>query len=193
MRIPFPLGCLPFLRRLRRILRYAALLTACGRSAPEPAQPSPLETAIARELTARSGAPVTVSCLPTSCRAELADHTVLPIRVGADGSGWSWQVDGLVVDTALIVSYIDAMLADLHVHQTVSCGGKLRLVAPGERLGCALSGGGTAFVDVAQGGPIQVELALGSAAAAARSQPTPAEQLDKMSRALAGSSATDEP
>jgi hypothetical protein len=118
---------------------------------------------------------------------------VLPIRVAADGSGWSWQIDGLVVDTAPIAAYIDTMLADLHVHKTASCGGKLRLVAPGERLACALSGGGTAFVDVAQGGAIQVELALGSAAAAARTAVTPAEELDKMSRALAGSSTTDEP
>jgi hypothetical protein len=179
-----------------KILRYCALLSACGRTAPGAAPPSPLETEIARELTARAGGPVTVTCAPRACRAELPDRTVLPIRVAEAGSAWTWQVEGLVVDTPPIAAYVDGVLADLHVAKTASCGAKLQLVPRGERLACTLSGGGTAFVEIASNGAISVELALDSGAAAARGEPSTPErdrELDKMSRALVPSAETDEP
>src|SRR5439155_25911510 len=140
------------------------------------------------------GAPVTVSCAIATCRAELAG-LALPIRVAADGSAWAWNVDGRVVDTAPIAAYVDGMLADLHVKQTASCGAKVVYLPRGERLACALSGGGRAFVDVAPGGALAVELALDRAAAAARGEPSTPErdrELDKMSRALEGGGSGDE-
>ncbi len=184
----------------RKICRCCAVLTAvaaCRGDSDPPREPH-VETAIARELTARWQTPLAVHCeLPMpACHVELPDGSVLPVRLAPDRSGWTWQLVDRVVDTQPIARYVEAMLADLHVAQTASCGARVRRVAAGERLACPLSGGGTAFVEIGNDGALSVELALDHAAAAARGEPLSPErehELDQKSRALDHGADGDEP
>jgi hypothetical protein len=147
------------------------LFAACAsRGESAPAAP-PLETAIARELTARFHVPVTARCAAfgsavLACRAEL-DGVVLPIALAEGG----WHVVGRFVDTTPIAAYVQGVLDDLGVAQHASCLPHVQQVAPGARVGCTLSGGGAAFVDVAGDGSLALELALDPAAAAVRAEP----------------------
>jgi hypothetical protein len=168
-------------------------LAACGdHTSRQPPRRSPLETAIARDVTARFGMPVTASCtvaagIPVACEAALVDGTKLPIEIRSEGTEWAWRVAGIVVDTAPVAAYLDATLGDLHVAQHASCGARYVVVQPGDRIGCRLSAGGTAFVRVAADGTTSLELDLDPASAAARGEPvTPARdrELTSISRAL---------
>jgi hypothetical protein len=167
-------------------------LAACGdRKASEPARKSALETGIARDLTAKLGTPVTASCTAlmgiARCDAALADGTKIPIEVKSEGKEWAWRVVGLVVETAPIVTYLDATLADMKTGQRASCGPRAVFVEPGGRIACKLSGGGIAFVRVDANGNTSLELDIDPAAATARSEPiTPdrARQLTTISHAL---------
>ena len=66
-------------------------LAACGdHTNRQPPRRSPLETAIARDVTARFGVPVTASCtlaagIPVACEAALVDGTKLPIEIRSEG------------------------------------------------------------------------------------------------------------
>ncbi len=168
----------------------ALVFFGCGEHHETALREPPLETAIARELTGRFASPATASCdvfarTPT-CSAEVLG-VELPIRITSDGKAWVWTLDGHFIDTRPIAPYIDAMLRDLHVAQTASCGAPIRRLAPGERLTCMLSGGGRAFVELAADGTPRVELALDRDSAATRDEPmTPerARELDQKSRAL---------
>ncbi len=168
-------------------------IVACGDKKPsEGARKSPLETAIARDLTARIGQPVSATCvmvagLPKTCEAALADGTKLPIELSNEGKEWGWKVGGLVVDTAPITAHITAALGDLHVAQQVNCGARTAFVETGGRLACKLSGGGTAFVRFAEGGTTSLEIELDAASAAARGEPVTPErdrELTSISKAL---------
>ena len=168
-------------------------LVACGdRQASEGARKSPLETAIARDLTAKLREPVTASCamvggLPAKCEAALGDGTKLPIEIASEKNEWSWRVAGLVIETAPIKAHVDATLADLKIAQHASCGGKHAFVEVGGRLGCKLSGGGMAFVQFAKDGTASLELALDAASAAARGElvtPERDRELTAVSKAL---------
>lgn len=138
--------------------------------------------------------PVTVTCfvtlaVPTGCSAKLADGTALPIVVDGDGDadGWTWRVDGVVVESAPVVTYVQDALARLGVAQGVSCGPPLQVVPAGDRIACSLSGGGAAFVQVAADGSTSLELALDPGGAAARSEavtPDREAALLDLSRAL---------
>lgn len=153
---------------------------------------SPLETAIARDLTARLATPVSASCvvaanIPVRCEATLVDGTKVPIEIASEGKEWSWRVAGLVVETAPIAAYVEATLADLHVAQHASCGPRVVVVQPGDRIGCKLTAGGMAFVRFARDGTASLELELEPASAAARGEPvTPQRDLEltSISRAL---------
>lgn len=168
-------------------------LIACGDRKPsEGARKSPLETAIARDLTARIGQPVSATCimvagLPTKCEATLADGTKLPIEIASEGREWAWKVGGLVIDTAPIAAHITKALGDLEIAQQVNCGARTAFVETGGRLACKLSGGGTAFVRFEKDGTTSLELALDAASAAARGEPVTPErdrELTSISRAL---------
>lgn len=150
---------------------------------------SPLETAIARALTARFAIPVAVACdmAVPHCEATFFDGTKLPIEVHGERKEVAWRISGMVVDTSRIVTRVNAELTDLHVAQRASCGTRIQLVKPGDRIGCKLSGGGLAFARVAADGTISLEVALDAASAAARGEAvTPARdaELAKMSRGL---------
>jgi hypothetical protein len=184
-------------------LRIVALLAvvACRDRPAEPgAKKSPLETAIARELTARFSAPVTAECavmvgMTARCEAHLADGTKLPIAVTSERSEWVWRVNGIVVEQSALTEFVQASLAELHLDQKVDCSPAVHVLAPGDRTTCKLSGGGLAFVQIAADGNARLELALDGAAAAARGEPvTPQrdQELLKISRDLDGrAGATD--
>jgi hypothetical protein len=168
-------------------------LVACrDRDSAEVVRKSPLETAIARDLTARLAVPVSASCvvvakIPLRCEATLVDGTRLPIEIASEGKEWSWRVAGLVVETAPVAAYVDATLADLHIAQHASCGPRIVVVQPGDRLGCALTAGGMAFVRFARDGTASLELELDPASAKARGEPVTAQrdrELTSISRAL---------
>lgn len=155
------------------------LLTLAGcrdRAATGHARKSPLETGIARDLTARFGTPVTVTCtmsgpVPVGCTATLADKTELPIALAeASKSEWGWHIDGMVIDGTAIAQYVQDQLASLKIAQTATCGPAIQAIKPGERVSCTLSAGGAAFVTVAADGSTSLELALDKGAAAARSE-----------------------
>ena len=150
---------------------------------------SPLETAIARSLTARFGIPVAVACdmAVPHCEAKFFDGTKLPIQVRSEGKDVVWRIAGMVVDTARIVTRVNTELTELGVAQRASCGTRIQLVKPGDRIGCKLSGGGMAFARVTADGTTSLEIALDAATAAARGETvTPArdQELAKMSRGL---------
>jgi hypothetical protein len=158
---------------------FVCLLTLWGcrdRASTGHARKSPLETGIARDLTARFGTPVAVACtrsgpVPVACKATLADRTELPIALDeATKDEWGWRIDGIVVDAKSIVAFVQDELATLKIGQTATCGPAVQVVRPGERVSCTLSGGGAAFVRVAADGQTSLELALDKDAAAARSE-----------------------
>lgn len=185
--------------RTSNMLPIALVFFGCGDHHDAPSHGWPLETAIARDLTGRFASPATARCdffgIVPACSAEVLG-VQLPIRVTSDGQAWTWKLDAGYVDTRPIAAYVDAMLGELHVKQTSSCGAVLVHVAPGERLACALSGGGSAFVEIGEGGAIRVELELDRAAAAVRAEtvtPERAHELEQKSRALEHTSADEEP
>jgi len=166
-------------------------LVACRDREASKVRQSPLETAIARDLTAKLAGPVTATCkivaVAATCEAVLADGTKLPIEVTSEGKEWSWRVAGFVVETAPIVAYVDAVLADMKLAQTASCGPRVAFVSPGERLGCKLSGGGMAFVQLGKDGDASLELDVDPASGSARGElvtPERDRELTAISRAL---------
>jgi hypothetical protein len=172
-----------------------ALVGCRDRHAAEQARKSPLETAIARDLTARFSTPVTASCaliagtIAAKCEASLADGTRVPIEVGTDHEDWTWRVAGIVVEQKPMTDYVSDALADLHVDQKVDCSPAVHVVQPGDRIACKLSGGGLAFVRVAADGTASLELELDPHAAAARGEivtPQRDSELVKISRGLEG-------
>jgi hypothetical protein len=166
-------------------------LVACGDREKSPeVRKSPLETAIARELTAKFGAPVTATCnvvaIVATCEASAKDLK-LPIEVISEGGEWAWHVKGRLLETAPIVAYVDAALADMKLGQTANCGGRVVYVAPGERLGCKLSGGGMAFVAFSNDGTASLELDVDPASGSARGElvtPERDRELTAISKAL---------
>jgi hypothetical protein len=168
-------------------------LAACGdRQVAERAGPSRIEKAIASDLSARFGTSV-VSCvllagvMPLKCIAKLADGTELPIAIEHRKTEWEWRVDGLVIDTKPIVSFVQTGLAGVHVNQTVDCGPPVIVIQPGERVVCKLAGGGAAFVAIDKHGEASLELALDPASAAARTELLSADrdrELTKQSKEL---------
>jgi hypothetical protein len=178
---------------LRAQLVTLLTLVACGDRTPsEATRKSPLETAIARELTVKIAEPVSASCAmvlgkPTTCEATLADGTKLPIEVAHEAKEWAWRVNGLVIQTAPIATHIAATLKDLAIAQQVACGARIAFIEPGGRLGCKLSGGGMAFVQLATDGTTSLELDLDPASAAARGElvtPERDRELTAISKAL---------
>jgi hypothetical protein len=166
-------------------------LVACREQKAPEVRKSPLETAIARELTAKLATPVTATCdivaIVAQCEAVLQDGLKLPIEVHAEGGEWAWQVPGRVLETAPIVAYLDALLADLKLGQTAYCGARLAHVAPGDRLGCMLSGGGMAFVEFGSDGAASLELDIDPASGSARGElvtPEREAELTAISKAL---------
>lgn len=150
--------------------------------------PSPFELRIGKDLEARFGVAATAQCevwgeIPLACGAWFADGGQLVIHVRDAGAEWEWWIDGTVVATAPIAAHVRALLDELGVAQEVRCGPSAKVIAPGERIECALGGGGKAFAMVGADGDTAIELALDPAAAAARSEP--ALDLEKRSRALA--------
>jgi hypothetical protein len=171
----------------------ALTLLGCGdHKRSEGARRSPLETAIARDLTARIREPVSATCAlvlgaPAKCEATLADGTKLPIEIANEGKEWSWRVAGLVIETAPIASYIAATLSDLKLAQQPNCGARIAFVEPGGRLACKLSGGGMAFVRFAADGTASLELAIDQPSALARGElvtPERDRELTAISKAL---------
>ena len=183
----------------RRALVSLLTFAACGdREAREQTSPPALETAIARELTARFRMPVTTRCaivagVPVACHAVLADGTSLPIAVERAGAAYRWHIAGRVVETARVTEYVQGMLDELGIAQRATCGPAVQRLVPGQRLACSLSGGGAAFVEIARDGALAVELAIDRAAAVARTTGETEVELVRRSRALDRGDEADEP
>lgn len=178
------------------VLCGAFCLAACGGKSP-PDEPTPLEAAIDRALTARFGVPVVTGCsgLIPPCKTLLPDGTQLPIELAWRGGGWDWWVKGLVITTDQLEAYLRDEVADLGAPQGVRCAPRIRVIAANERIECWLAHGGKAFVDVHADGTTAVEVVLDAAAANARSElvtPERERELEAASRALA-KMADDEP
>lgn len=109
-----------------------------------------------------------LTVVPLKCTATLGDGTELPIAIEHARTEWAWRVDGRVVETKAVVTYVQHHLANIHVTQAVDCGPPVQLIQPADRLVCKLAGGGAAFVAFARDGEASIELALDPASAAAR-------------------------
>lgn len=171
------------------VIGGALCLAACGGSRA-PDEPSPLEAAIDRGLTARFGVPVVTACtgLIPPCTTRLPDGSVLPIELAWRSGGWDWWVRGLVITTDQLEAYLRDEVADLGAPQGVRCAPRIRAIAANERVECWLAHGGKAFVDVHADGTTAVEVVLEAAAANARSElvtPERERELEATSRALA--------
>lgn len=134
--------------------------------------------AIALRLTAELGVATAVTCRGATCTATTAGGLVIPLAIAADGS---WQTAPLVEPAALEAA-IAAALADLGAAQPVDCG--RRRVDDGRPIACALGGGGVALVTLGPDGELDLELAVTSAIAAARTAPADDAALTAASRAL---------
>lgn len=176
-------------------LPFVGLVTAIACGDPqvrESARERTIETAIEADLSARFGTSVTTHCLmltvvPLKCTAKLADGTELPIAIEHARAEWRWHVDGLVIESAPIVAYVEEGLAGIHVAQAVDCGPPIQVIQRGDRVVCKLAGGGAAFVDIAVDGSTSLELALDPDSAAARTELTSADrdrELAKQSKEL---------
>ena len=184
-------------RGVRRLV-CAIVVAACGdreHAEPRPKQPSKLESAITRDLSAKLGEPPVVHCVtlfgyPRGCTATLADRSTLAIRVHDAPKRWTWEVAGLLVDARPIEAYVGGVLEDLGAAQGVSCGTRMRGLAPGGRVECGLARGGKAFVTIGAEGAMSLELALDPGAARARSEA--ATDLERASRALEHTEDEDE-
>jgi hypothetical protein len=138
--------------------------------------------------------PITVTCsmkapLPLRCEATVIDGTKLPIELASEGKEFAWHIAGIVVDTAIVARHLDRELEDLHVAQHASCGARIVVVHAGDRIACKLTGGGIAFVRVAQNGATSLELDLDAKSAAARGEvvtPAREHELAKISHGLEG-------
>jgi hypothetical protein len=165
----------------------ALALVACNRRDPHRVpQPPKIEIDIARDLTARFAAAVTVHCsfvagMPFDCQATVADST-LPISIKRARPGWDWRIEGQVVETRPLAAHVQGMLSDLGVTQSVTCGRAIIRVRPGERIACKLSGGGAAFVDLAPDGATSYEIALDAVTAAVRGEPLTPDHEHELSR-----------
>ena len=162
-------------------------LIAC-RSDPGERAASPLETSIAKALGARLGVPVVANCLGwVACSVRMPEGDRIPIVTWPAAGGWEWRVDGLLVTSDVLETYLRDEVAAMGAAQDVRCAPKLRRIAANDRVECWLANGGKAFVTVRADGSTSVEVALDKAAADARSEViTPArdEQMGKTSRAL---------
>jgi hypothetical protein len=192
-------------RRVTQIIHVAQRLTttkfSCGfvllcvvacrdRAVDAPLPRSPVETAIARDLTARFGVSAEVRCIVIAgvagCRASV-DGVRVPVVVENHRGEWKWSVDGAAIATAPIAARVRDELADLGVVQSVDCG---KAVVVGTRVTCALGGGGAAFASVARDGRVSLEIAIDPAAAGVRREV--AQDLTKTSQALAHGSGDED-
>lgn len=170
-----------------RALSLAVLAAAGCRS--EQARSSPLERSLEAALGARFGVRVTTRCfgLFPACVAQLPDVGAVPIVLDRVDGAWEWRLDGLVISTEQLEAYLRDEVAELGAPQAVRCAPRLRWLAQGERIECALARGGKAFVVVRADGSASFEIVLEPAAASARSEPvTPARdaELARTSHAL---------
>ena len=95
-----------------------------------------------------------------------------------------WHVDGLLVVSDPIESYLRDVLAEVGAVQEVRCAPRIRIVAAGDRIECWLGGGGIAFATIAADGSFTIELALDHATGEARSVDLPERGLSEHSRSL---------
>ena len=159
-------GCTP---HTVAVATAAVLAAACG--APDLRDRPALAGAIEVTLADRFGQRVRARCLGLIdvCVAELADGPTLPIATARDPAGaWVWAVDGLVIDTAPLTAYLTAEVGALGAPQAVACGPRIRRAIAGDRLACALGGGGVAFATVLADGRTSIEIELEPAVARLR-------------------------
>ncbi len=141
------------------VVAGAVLAAACG--APDSRDRPALAAAIEVTLADRFGQRVRARCLGLVdvCVADLADGPTLPIVTARDPQGaWVWAVDGLVIDTAPLTAYLTAEVGALGAPQPVACGPRIRRAIAGDRLACALGGGGVAFATVRADGQTSIEI-----------------------------------
>ncbi|MDQ3366098.1 MAG: hypothetical protein M3680_11795 [Myxococcota bacterium] len=151
----------------------AGALAACGRDDATTAHASsPLERSIETQLGTRLGVGVRVRCtaLPPRCRATLPDASTLPLRLARRAGQLEWAVDGMLVEADVIEAYLRDVVAELGAPQSARCGTRIRSVAAGDRIECALERGGKAFITVHADATTRVEIDLDPVAGDARAE-----------------------
>ncbi len=170
---------------------FLAVTTACAsdRQTAERRESTRIELAIERAVSERVRVPIRARCawLPPACRVFLPDRSTLDVRLGVRDGEIEWRLDGALVLADDLEAYLRDALAEMGAPQVARCGARIRSVAPGDDVQCALQNGGRAFVVVNADGTTAVEIVLDRAAGEARSEVITTERdemLLQMSRKL---------
>jgi hypothetical protein len=189
-----------------RAVLAIAVATACSRGAPRETR---IEAELRRSVGAALALPVTrVACAGSTQRCiATVEGVEVPLAIRDTGNELAWEIAGLVVSARVLETAMRAMLDELAVTAVIDCGPRVRVVAPGERVGCRIEAAiraGSAVADTGRAwatfdaeGTAELEVALGAAAVSARTEDVATADLDALSRALdrddAGSGDGEEP
>ena len=151
--------------------------TNCGRHGGTSALEQQVATAVGHAIGVAAIGARCDGAAPTKCRVATAGSRGIDVVVkrGSDGNA-QWSVDGTLVATAPVVAYLEGELEGLSVTSRANCGAALRVIPRGERMLCLIAAPGTlqaipiaiAWVTTSASGPIDVEIAYGMTALAAR-------------------------
>ncbi len=163
--------------RVPAALLALSAAVACGRD------PDRVAAAIRRDLARDLGVAIArVTCRGPQCEAVTAAGLRIPVTV-TSRRPLAWETVDLI-DPAPIAAEVRAALVSVGAAQAIDCGALRLASAGGDRVECALAGGGVALVEVAADGTLDVELALTAAIAATRRAPPDDAALERQSRAL---------
>ena len=172
--------------RIATLLLASATACAGERAERQTRESTRVEAAIEHALGERVGTRLLVRCvwLPPRCRAYLPDGGELDVRMFAASGQLVWGLDGALVVADDIEAYLRETLAEMGVPQVARCGVRIRTVAAGDRVECALQNGGRAFVVANDDATTTIEIVLDPAAGVARTELVRDEELQQMSEKL---------
>ena len=185
------------------LLALATLSTiSCGRQRDRHALEKQVSTAVGQAVGQAGVATQCDDTAPTTCHVGMGGASRIDVAVKRGAGGVAqWTVAGTLVATAPVVAYLDGELEDLGVGAHAHCGAALRVIPSGERMPCLIAATGTLFalpiamawVTTRASGPIDVEVAYGPSALAARWNDADDAALTAISAHLAdGSSVNDD-
>jgi hypothetical protein len=159
----------------------AAPGAGCGSGGGGPHE-DPLVASVRAGIGEQLGAaPSQVSCAGGRCDVDVGGR-----RGGVTVAGereLDWQSDEVVL-AAPLVAHIRAELAALGLEAAIDCGPPIQPVPADGRIACKVGEEGVAWVQLGDGGQVDVDVALTPAEVAARTAPADEEALERMSRAL---------
>jgi hypothetical protein len=124
-----------------------------------------------------------VRCERERCEATLAGGARVEVLVTGEGA-LAWESDEVVL-TAALAERVHAELVALGLSPApaIDCGPP-RAAVPGERVSCALEGGGAVWVTFGDGDALELEVALTPEEVRARTGDVDVQGLEDLSRAL---------